>query len=71
MLAGIYIAFLGSYSIATGPRSVTSLVMNSVQIAVGLGIIYYSYSQITAVPPALPSAIPPAITGGLRKLFRK
>lgn len=74
LVAGLYLVGSAIYSIVTGARSVTSLAMNGVQIAIGGGIAYYGYSGIMTpvVPSILPGVpTPTAMMGGLRKLLRK
>lgn len=74
LAAGLYLVGSAIYSIVTGSRTITALVMDAVQIAIGGGIAYYGYSGIMtpAVPSILPGVpTPTAMMGGLRKLFRK
>lgn len=74
LLAGVYLVGSAVYSLVTGSRTLTSLIMDGVQIAIGAGIAYYGYSG--AMAPAAPSILPgvptpTAMMGGIRKLFRK
>jgi hypothetical protein len=74
LAAGLYLVGSAIYGLVVGPRSVTSMAMSAVQIAIGGGIAYYGYTGIMTpvAPPLLPGVpTPGAMMGGLRKLFRK
>jgi hypothetical protein len=76
VLAGLYLVGSAIYNVVTGSRTMTSLIMDAVQIAIGGGIGYYGYTGIMtpAYTTMLPAAIAPAMNtmvGGIRKLFRK
>lgn len=72
VVAGLYLVGSAIYSVVTGSRTVTNLIMDAVQIAIGGGIAYYGYTN--AMTPAAPSLLPgvptpTAMMGGLRKIF--
>jgi hypothetical protein len=76
VVVGVYLVGSAIYSVVTGTRTVTSLAMNGVQMAIGAGLGYYGYSSAMtpAVPSFVPQAMAPAVStmmGGMRKLFRK
>lgn len=74
LVAGLYLVGSAIYSVVVGPRGLTNLIMDAVQIAIGLGVAYYGYTGImTPVTPSLLPGVPTptAMMGGLRKLLRK
>lgn len=73
LVAGVYLVGSAVYSLVTGTRTITSMAMSAVQIAIGGGIAYYGYTGIMtpATPTLLPQVpTPGAMLGGVRKLFR-
>jgi hypothetical protein len=73
LAAGLYLVGSAIYSLVVGPRTITSMAMSAVQIAIGGGIAYYGYTGIMTptTPMMLPSVpTPGAMMGGIRKLFR-
>ena len=70
LVAGLYLVGSAIYSLVMGTKSMASIAMNAVQIAIGGGIGYFGYSGIVA-PTFLPVvATPGAMMGGVRKLLR-
>lgn len=72
IVAGLYMVGSAIYNIMTGSRSMTSLMMNGVEVAMGAAIGYYGYSGVTAPAPmlSLPPAVSTMVGGAIRKLFR-
>ena len=52
LLAGLYLVAVSIYHMVTY-RTIMGYVTNSIYILIGLGIVWWSYSGISAPPPSM------------------
>jgi hypothetical protein len=53
LIIAVYLASSAIYTLVVGPKTVGSLAINGVYVAIGLFMMSWAYSGITAPPPSI------------------